>query len=287
MIRTYRVYMYTNTVNSKKYVGITCTSLSKRAGVNGRQYKGSPFFYDAILKYGWDKFKGEILQDKLTKKDAAEFEKCTIDKHKTQQRALGYNLHRGGFETCWEDISTKKERIERIKQTLIKQRADPLIRAEMRKRMQAEWDNPVKRQQRLNSMKGNTSMGKPAVKIECLETGFVYTNMRQAFEATGIHKSCISRRLSDTSEYVLFKRKSKQAPSVHLRRYVDNNVDIKRRELLEQPKSLCTTTCPETESVTVKETSGLANQQPSSLTGEGSTTIPEGSTPKWVEALRP
>ncbi len=41
-----------------------------------------------------------------------------------------------------------------------------------------------------------------------------------------------------------------------------NNTEIlKSFELLEQPESPCTTTCPETESVTVKETSGLVNQQ--------------------------
>jgi len=65
-------------------------------------------------------------------------------------------------------------------------------------------------------------------------------------------------------------------------------VDHKRRELLEKPESLRTTTCPETGSVTVLRMRLIGQSAAEPLShGEGSETIPNGSTPKRVEALRP
>ena len=40
----YKIYVYTNKVNNKKYVGQTRKSLKERAGNNGRCYNRSPDF---------------------------------------------------------------------------------------------------------------------------------------------------------------------------------------------------------------------------------------------------
>ena len=39
--RKYKIYVYTNKVNGKKYVGQTSRSLRERAGKNGCQYNTS------------------------------------------------------------------------------------------------------------------------------------------------------------------------------------------------------------------------------------------------------
>lgn len=61
----YKIYKYTNLINGKIYIGQTKNSLEKRA-LNGTNYKGSRYFYNAIQKYGWNNFIPEILEDGLS-----------------------------------------------------------------------------------------------------------------------------------------------------------------------------------------------------------------------------
>ena len=62
--RKYKLYVYTNKVNGKKYVGQTCKTLKRRAGKNGSGYYTCPIFSKAIQKYGWENFKSCIDFDK-------------------------------------------------------------------------------------------------------------------------------------------------------------------------------------------------------------------------------
>ena len=63
----YCVYMHTNKINGKRYVGQTCKKPEYR-WVNGKGYKGSPHFFSAIQKYGWNNFEHQIIAEKLSKK---------------------------------------------------------------------------------------------------------------------------------------------------------------------------------------------------------------------------
>lgn len=91
--RSYKVYCYTNNVNGKKYIGITCRSLRERA--SGR-YEGSHRFRNAINKYGFDKFIPEILFDNLTRDEACRREIETIREFNTTDGNFGYNISLGG-----------------------------------------------------------------------------------------------------------------------------------------------------------------------------------------------
>lgn len=62
----YKIYMYENIINHKKYIGQTYTSLEQRAGKNGIKYKNCTCFYNAIQKYGWDNFQSYILEENLS-----------------------------------------------------------------------------------------------------------------------------------------------------------------------------------------------------------------------------
>lgn len=51
--KNYKIYIYTNKINNKSYIGQTCqSSLSARAGINGKHYHNSTKFWTAIQKYG-------------------------------------------------------------------------------------------------------------------------------------------------------------------------------------------------------------------------------------------
>lgn len=94
----YYVYMHTNKINNKKYIGITKTSLSKRWGNDGSGYRNNkqPLFNRAINKYGWDNFDHTILFKNLSREEACDKEVELIAKYHTQDPKYGYNIQPGG-----------------------------------------------------------------------------------------------------------------------------------------------------------------------------------------------
>lgn len=102
----YTVYMHT-TPDGKRYVGMTCQQLSKRWR-GGRGYSNTSYFYRAILKYGWDNIKHEVLEEGLTLEEAAQREQYYIELYKTQDRKHGYNICNGG-QTGWAGLKHSEE----------------------------------------------------------------------------------------------------------------------------------------------------------------------------------
>ena len=113
--KKYCVYMHTNIINGKKYIGQTCRKPEQRWGHNGsgylRKYKdrryNQPLFAHAILKYGWDNFTHEVLFDNLSKEEACLLEQCYIALYDTTNRNKGYNRTTGG-ESFNHTADTKK-----------------------------------------------------------------------------------------------------------------------------------------------------------------------------------
>lgn len=94
-MRKFIVYMHINKINNKKYVGITCQTITKRWGA-GEHYQGSPYFYRAIKKYGWDKFDHEIIATDLNEDEAKQLEIRLIKELNLTNSNFGYNLTAGG-----------------------------------------------------------------------------------------------------------------------------------------------------------------------------------------------
>lgn len=92
----YCVYMHTNEINGKKYIGQTSQTLKQRCGNNGKAYVGCPYFYRAIIKYGWNNFKHEILFENLSFDEANQKEDEMIKFYNTTDKNNGYNLKGGG-----------------------------------------------------------------------------------------------------------------------------------------------------------------------------------------------
>jgi len=97
MEKEYTVYIHTNKINGKKYIGQTGQDPERRWR-NGKGYtkkKHEHFFY-AIKKYGWDNFSHEIIEGNLSSSKADNLEIYLINKYKTTERELGYNYSLGG-----------------------------------------------------------------------------------------------------------------------------------------------------------------------------------------------
>ena len=103
------VYMHSNKINAKKYIGITCQKPNARWH-NGRGYleqsKNGKYkqdaFAKAILKYGWDNFEHTILFENLSADEAKAKEMELIAQYHTwvqDSKCHGYNMTPGGDGT--------------------------------------------------------------------------------------------------------------------------------------------------------------------------------------------
>lgn len=95
MCNKFLIYMHTNLINDKKYIGLTKNNPIYRWNY-GKGYKNCTLFYKAIQKYGWKNFKHEILFCNLTKEEAEMFEIELIKYYKSNNPNFGYNISSGG-----------------------------------------------------------------------------------------------------------------------------------------------------------------------------------------------
>lgn len=94
--RKWKVYIHTNKINGKMYVGITSKDNPNKRWLNGKGYLGT-YFGNAIQKYGWDGFNHEIIFEDLSQEQAEYYEKKIIKDLKTNEREYGYNVSSGGL----------------------------------------------------------------------------------------------------------------------------------------------------------------------------------------------
>ena len=109
MNKEYVVYKHT-CPNGKVYIGISKNVL-KRWG-NGHGYKRNYHFYNAIIKYGWDNIKHEILYTGLTKDEACIKEIELIEKYNSANPDYGYNNTYGG--ECYEHTPQSRQKMSEI-----------------------------------------------------------------------------------------------------------------------------------------------------------------------------
>lgn len=81
--------------NGKVYIGIT-SRRPKARWVCGNGYIKNEHFYRAIQKYGWENIEHIIVEQNLSKKDAAELEIKLIKEYKSNDYKFGYNMSSGG-----------------------------------------------------------------------------------------------------------------------------------------------------------------------------------------------
>ena len=90
------IYLLTNQVNGKIYVGQTWGVVWERGGRVGRAYSNSPYLYAAILKYGFENFEYSALYRAETQEEGNALEDYYIEKYNSKDPNVGYNLKSGG-----------------------------------------------------------------------------------------------------------------------------------------------------------------------------------------------
>lgn len=103
----YSVYMHIFP-NGKVYIGITSVTPFER-WANGRGYHNNSFMTNAILKYGWENIKHEILFTGLTKAEAEAKEIELIKYYNSTDRQYGYNIALGGSSVGKHSEETKRK----------------------------------------------------------------------------------------------------------------------------------------------------------------------------------
>lgn len=95
----YIVYIHTNKIDGKRYVGITRQAPNRRWR-NGNGYYLNEHFSRAIHRDGWDNFTHEIVFTGISKNEACKKEKELIAFYKTNDAMYGYNKSTGGEKPC-------------------------------------------------------------------------------------------------------------------------------------------------------------------------------------------
>ena len=103
----FTVYKHTSP-NGKVYIGITMQNPIRRWN-NGLGYSHNEHFHRAIVKYGWDNFKHEILYSGLTKEEAEQTEISLIAEYKSNDPEYGYNIQSGGNYSGKHSDETRKK----------------------------------------------------------------------------------------------------------------------------------------------------------------------------------
>lgn len=219
------IYMYTNTVNGKVYIGQTKTSLEQRAQKDGKNYRESPKFYNAIMKYGWDAFIPTIIDTAETQDEANELEIFYISKYMSTEDEFGYNVLSGGF--CGSHSAESRAKIsEKAKERYKDKTKNPMYgkhqSVEMRKKLSESRKgelNPLygsvwtdtqrlrcgtkgkklnlsedRRDELRNRARelGRTTGLRP---VECIEDGVEFDSINSAAIAYGVTKSTLNGHL--------------------------------------------------------------------------------------------
>ena len=229
----YSVYSFTNVINGKKYIGLTC-DIKRRYSQHKRGKSRAVVFCLAVEKYGFENFNFEILKENLTLAEAKDFEQKQILKLNTMA-PFGYNRTKGGDSSVkhtketilkiveknkiWRALnghpSAGKKHSEASKQ-LMKEAA---LKRKHRPSGKEHWNygkkvsESTREKIKIKSSLGNNGFAK---KVIDLNTNIIYSCINEAKLVYNISHSCISMICSG-------KRKSSKYNFMYLKDFNKSN----------------------------------------------------------------
>lgn len=178
------VYCLVNKRNGKRYVGQTRHHDLSRRWSAGLRNSPNPHLRNAIVKYGAQAFRREILAQTLTQTEADLLERFFIFIFQSTDRHFGYNMMTGGRQGPGRHIQEVRERIrescrkwwQRKSSAEMKRHAaisrmlwrDPVRKERMRRRvsrtLEFVWDHRSKRDKEriLKNLEKQQKLGHPA-----------------------------------------------------------------------------------------------------------------------------
>jgi group I intron endonuclease len=232
----YSVYSFTNIVNGKKYVGLTC-DVKRRHAQHKKAKSRAVVFCLAVKKYGFENFTFEILKENLTLEEAKIFEQEQILKLNTIV-PKGYNRTKGGDSSVRHTKETISKIVEKNKIWRLNnghpnqgkkhsEESKQLMREAALRRTNRptginHWNygkrisESTREKIKIKSTLGNNGFAK---KVIDLNTNIVYSCINEAKLVYGISHSVISMICSG-------KRKSSKYNFMYLTDYNKNNNSV-------------------------------------------------------------
>lgn len=212
-IKDFSVYKHT-CPNGKVYIGITHRKPTARWGNGLSSYKHNAHFMNAILKYGWDNIKHEVLYSGLSQKEAEDKEIELISIYKSTDRKYGYNTCVGGRVNKGFHISPKgklgiskaqkgrkrkKEEIEKMRIKLIGRKLTNEQKEKLKGRI--PWNKGKKGLQKWTETQRekmkNKDMSFCSKKVICIETNIIYNSIREASRKLNVSQPNITRAIKN------------------------------------------------------------------------------------------
>jgi group I intron endonuclease len=101
------IYKITNLINGKVYIGQTYRSLKERM-IGYKRLRCNEHLKSAIIKYGFDNFKFEIIYETHNINELNEKEIFYIKEYNSTDKTIGYNIDLGGRNKIMSDETKQK-----------------------------------------------------------------------------------------------------------------------------------------------------------------------------------
>lgn len=201
--RKWCVYMHTNKLNGKRYIGITSQNPIRRWGTKGTKYKKNKHFWAAIQKYGWNNFKHEIILYDEIYEYACAVEKCLIRHYKSNLSKYGYNQSIGGDKaSLGKKLSdeTKRKLSEANKGKVMPQEVrDKISQTEkgrvfpddVKKKISKGLKGRVLSDESRKKM-SDAKKGKGTTEVYCVELNMTFNSLKNAQKYTNVCYQSIS-----------------------------------------------------------------------------------------------
>ncbi len=180
---TFVVYLLTNQVNGKVYVGIT-NCYEKRMREHSYAYhETSGVLARAIRKHGWHSFTSTILEHIPDHASAIQREVSVIAQYDSTDPTKGYNLTQGGEGTVGyspSPESREKMRQRKVGQTLRPDRIAKLVAANTGRVVSEETRRKISEAQKGKPRKGFTPTPEHRAKLSAAKKGKPFSDEHRA-----------------------------------------------------------------------------------------------------------
>ena len=197
------IYIITNMVNNKIYIGQTITTIEQRFKEHCRPSKNSTLIDKAINKYGKENFKVEFLCETNSLDELNKLEIFYIKEYNAMDRNVGYNLCIGGNNTKgYRHRKDSREKMSKFRMGIFAGNKNPFYGKHHSDETKKKLSDLHKGKKLSEEHKAHLRMTSPnKVSVICTTTGESFESVSDAarkynIEVTHISRVCKGKRKS-------------------------------------------------------------------------------------------